>query len=67
MNLQSQKVLKALERAKLTGVTVRDFPQGFRLATRIHDLKFEGIEITSKRGPVSTYILVRPPLFVLDD
>lgn len=67
MNLQSERVLKALERAKLAGVTVRDFPQGFRLAARIHDLKSEGIEITSKRGPVSTYILVRPSLFVLDD
>lgn len=62
MGLAVEKVLSQLQTKVFKGVTVADFPNGFRLAARIYDLRKAGYEIVARPGDVTTYILKRPPL-----
>lgn len=67
MNLGAERVLKELKIHGLSGVTVSDFPSGFRLAARIYDLKKAGVEIVKSPGRVATYKLRKPPLPGIED
>lgn len=57
-----ERVLRELLRRPNFGVDVSDFPNGFRLAARIHDLIKAGYEIKASHipGGVATYKLVQP-------
>lgn len=57
----NSRVLKLLKQRMSKGVTINDFPKGFRLAARIYDLSFKH-EIDPIINPVTrlaTYIYVR--------
>ncbi len=62
MGLATEKVLSKLNVKVFKGVTFADFPNGFRLAARIYDLRKSGYEIVARPGSVTTYILKHPPL-----
>lgn len=60
------KVLYLLMVRKSKGVTFEDFPAGFRLEARIHDLRHAGYEIARFKMPLGSthragYVLKRRP------
>lgn len=60
MSPTCQKVLNALENAANRGVTVSDFPTGFRLAARIKDLRDMNYQILTDPQPdkMARYVLM---------
>jgi hypothetical protein len=51
-----------LKKAKCKGITVADFPKGYRLAARIGDLRdldHDIITVRSGRGGLARYILIK--------
>lgn len=60
---QINRLKQLLKTRTRKGVTVRDFPTGFRLAGRIHDLRNKGWVIdTVKKEPVAVYVLKKAPI-----
>jgi hypothetical protein len=58
---KKELVLEKLQRRPIRGVTALDFPTGFRVAARIHDLRRKGYDILtieSGVGKLARYRLV---------
>jgi len=57
---QNTEVLSLLKKRGNRGVTIEDFPRGFRLAARIYDLTLLDHNIlTVTKTPVARYVLLR--------
>lgn len=62
MNPASETTLKLLRQRKKKGVTLQDFPKGFRLGARIYDLRQLGYKIiTAQYLPIARYVLLNDP------
>lgn len=61
MNRSQHQVLADLKRKTRRGISAQDYPKGFRLGARIHDLRSKGIKIVGRRDsgrPLHRYFLV---------
>jgi hypothetical protein len=58
---QNQRVLRLLKKRRGKGVTIKDFPKGFRLAARKYDLSFKHDikAVIDPKTKLARYIYVR--------